>query len=125
MLSRKGALAHGLYDYLEQNGFKPFLTDISIKEVGIDQYTALIGEAINICQNMIVLASIPGYVETPYVAAEWHTFVNDINTGHKPNAKLVTVLTPNVDIHTLPAWLRDKQSFTTENYKDNLLNFLK
>lgn len=71
MLSRKGALAHGGYDYLEQNGFKPFLTDISIKEVGIDQYTALIGEVIDICQNMIVLASNPDYVETPYVAAEW------------------------------------------------------
>lgn len=123
--SQDYALAHELYDYLIYNGFKPFLADISIKEVGIDQYTALIGEVIDICQNMIVLASNPDYVETPYVTAEWHTFVNDINTGHKPNAKLVTVLTPNVDIHTLPAWLRDKQSFTTENYKDNLLNFFK
>jgi hypothetical protein len=123
--SQDYALAHGLYDYLEQNGFKPFLADNSIKEVGIDQFTALIGEVIDICQNMIVLASNPDYVATSYVTAEWHTFVNDINTGHKPNAKLVTVLTPNVDSHTLPAWLRDKQSFTTENYKDDLLYFLK
>lgn len=122
--SQDYALAHELYDYLIDNGFKPFLADASIKEVGIDQYTALIGEVINVCQNMIVFATDVDYIETPYVAAEWHTFVNDINTGHKPNAKLVNVLSPNIDVHNLPAWLRDKQCFTTENYKDNLLNFL-
>ena len=122
--SQDYALAHELYDYLVNNGFKPFLADTSIKEVGIDQYTALIGEVINVCQNMIVFATDPDYIETPYVAAEWHTFVNDINTGHKPNAKLVNILAPNIDVHNLPAWLRDKQCFTTESYKDNLLNFL-
>lgn len=123
--SQDYVLAHELYDYLVYNGFKPFLADISIKEVGIDQYTALIGEVINICQNMIVFATDLDYVETPYVAAEWHTFVNDINTGHKPNAKLVNILAPNLDVHHLPAWLRDKQCFSTENYKDGLLGFLK
>lgn len=123
--SQDYALAHELYDYLVDNGFKPFLADASIKEVGIDQYTALIGEVINVCQNMIVFATDVDYIETPYVAAEWHTFVNDINTGHKPNAKLVNVLAPNIDVHNLPSWLRDKQCFTTENYKDSLLHFLK
>lgn len=122
--SQDYALAHELYDYLVYNGFRPFLADTSIKEVGIDQYTALIGEVINVCQNMIVFATNPDYIETPYVAAEWHTFVNDINTGHKPNAKLVNVLAPNIDVHNLPAWLRDKQCFTTENYKDGLIHFL-
>ena len=122
--SQDYALAHELYDYLIYNGFKPFLADTSIKEVGIDQYTALIGEVINVCQNMIVFATDSDYIETPYVAAEWHTFVNDINTGHKHNAKLVNVLAPNIDVHNLPAWLRDKQCFTTENYKDGLIHFL-
>ena len=122
--SQDYALAHELYDYLVYNGFKPFLADTSIKEVGIDQYTALIGEVINVCQNMIVFATNSDYIETPYVAAEWHTFVNDINTGHKPNAKLVNILAPNIDVHNLPAWLRDKQCFTTENYKDGLIHFL-
>lgn len=123
--SQDYALAHKLYDYLAFNGFKPFLADTSIKEVGIDQYTALIGEVINVCQNMIVFATDLDYVETPYVAAEWHTFVNDINTGHKPNASLVNILAPNINIHDLPTWLRDKQCFTTENYKDGLLGFIK
>ena len=122
--SQDYALAHKLYDYLVYNGFKPFLADTSIKEVGIDQYTALIGEVINVCQNMIVFATDSDYIKTPYIAAEWHTFVNDINTGHKPNAKLVNVLAPNIDVHNLPAWLRDKQCFTTENYKDGLIHFL-
>jgi len=123
--SQDYGLAHDLYNFLINNGFKPFLADSSIKEVGIDQYTALIGEVINVCQYMVVFATDTRYLETPYVAAEWHTFINDVNTGHKPNAKLVNILAPNIDVHYLPAWLRDKQCFTTENYKDGLLNFLK
>lgn len=123
--SQDYALAHELYDYLTYNGFKPFLANTSIKEVGIDQYTALIGEVINACQNMIVFATNQDYIETPYVAAEWLAFINDINTGHKSNAKLVTIIAPNINVHCLPTWLRDKQSFTTDNYKDGLLNFLR
>ena len=64
--SQDYALAHKLYDYLVYNGFKPFLADTSIKEVGIDQYTALIGEVINVCQNMIVFATDSDYIKTPY-----------------------------------------------------------
>lgn len=123
--SQDYAMAKGIYDYLRSHGFNPFLADASIKEIGIDQYTALIGEAINVCQNMIVFATDISYIETPYVSAEWHTFINDINTGHKPNAKIVTILSPDIDIHLLPVWLRDKQSFTTTNYRDDLLSFLK
>lgn len=122
--SQDYAFAHELYDFLSYNGFKPFLADTSIKEVGISQYTALIGEVINVCQNMVVFATDINYLETPYVEAEWHTFINDINTGHKSNAKIVNILSPVIDIHMLPTWLRDKQCFTTENYKGNLLQFL-
>jgi len=117
-------LAHELYDFLTHNGFKPFLADSSIKEVGIDQYTALIGEVINVCQNMVVFATDIRYLETPYVAAEWHTFINDINTGHKPNAKIVSILSPDINPHYLPSWLRDKQCLTIENYKEDLIPFL-
>lgn len=116
--------AREIYSYLKHNGLRPFLADMSIKEVGIDQYTALIGEVINVCQNMVVFATNVDYLQTPYVVAEWHAFINDINTGHKPNAKIVTVLSPDVDIHSLPAWLRDKQCFTTNDYQDNLVHFL-
>lgn len=123
--SQDYALAHELHDYLIANGYSPFLADTSIKEVGIDQYTLLIGEVINVCQNMIVFATDARYLESPYVSAEWHTFINDINTGHKPNAKLVNILSPEIDVHALPIWLRDKQCCTTENYKDELLYYLR
>ena len=122
--SQDYGLAHELYDFLLNKGFKPFLADSSIKEVGIDQYTALIGEVINVCQNMVVFATDIRYLETPYVSAEWHTFINDINTGHKPNAKIVSILSTGINPHNLPSWLRDKQCFTTENYKEDLIPFL-
>ena len=117
-------LADELYGFLISNGFRPFLADTSIKEVGIEQYTALIGEVINICQYMVVFATDVRYLETPYVSAEWHTFINDINTGHKPNAKIVSILSSDINPHRLPIWLRDKQCFTTDNYKTDLIHFL-
>lgn len=123
--SQDYGLAHNLYDFLVSNGFKPFLADSSIKEVGIDQYTALIGEVINVCQYMIVFATDARYLETPYVAAEWHTFINDINTGHKPNAKIISILSPDINPHQLPTWLRDKQCFTTDNYQYSIIQFLR
>lgn len=118
-------LAHELYDYLKENGFIPFIADYSIKEVGIDQYTAVIGEVINVSNNMIVFATNVDYLETSYVKAEWHAFINDINTGYKPNAKIVSILSSDIYTHNLPLWLRDKQSFTIENYKQDLINFLR
>ena len=117
--------AHELRDYLVKEGFKPFLADTSIKEVGIDQYTALIGEVINACQYMIVFVTDVEYLNTPYVFAEWNSFVNDINTGHKPNAKIINILAPNIDIHSLPIWLRDKQCYTIESYEGDLLYYLR
>lgn len=123
--SQDYAKAHCVYEYLKAYGYKPFLADHTLKEIGVDQYTAVIGEVINVCQNMVVFATNVDYLYTPYVHAEWHSFVNDINTGHKPNARLVNVLSPDINIHDLPGWLRDKQCFTTENYKDDLLLYLK
>lgn len=123
--SQDYAKAHCVYEYLKAYGYKPFLADYTLKEIGVDQYTAVIGQVINVCQNMVVFATNVDYLDTPYVHAEWHSFVNDINTGHKPNARLVNVLSPDINIHDLPGWLRDKQCFTTENYKDDLLLYLK
>ncbi len=122
--SQDYAQARGVYEYLKTNGFKPFLADQTLKEIGVDQYTAVIGEVINVCKNMVVFATHVDYLNTPYVHAEWHAFINDMNTGYKPNACLVNVLSPDIDIHSLPAWLRDKQCFTIENYEEGLLDYL-
>ena len=118
------AKAYCVYEYLKENGHNPFLAYHTLKEIGFDQYTAVLGEVINVCQNMVVFTTNVDYLNTPYVHAEWITFVNDINTGHKPNALLVNLLSPDIDIHTLPVWLRDKQCFTTENYREGLLDYL-
>lgn len=123
--SQDYAQAHKLYNYLKENGFNPFLANVTIKEVGVDQYTALIGEVLNVCESMIVFATDVNYLLTPYVYAEWNLFVNDINTGRKPTAKIINILSSDINTHNLPSWLRDKQCFTIESYKLDLLPFLK
>lgn len=122
--SQDYSLAHELYDFLRIKGLKPFLADISIKEVGTDQYTELIGEVINVCDRMIVFATQLDYISTPYVRAEWRAFVNDINSGHKPNAKIINILSSSIDIHALPEWLRYKLCLTIDNYQSDVLHFL-
>ena len=116
--------AKDLYCFLIDNGYKPFLADVSIKEAGIDIYTSLIGEVLDVCNNMIVFTTNIDYLSTSYVSAEWNSFVNDINTGKKANGRLINVLSQDIDLHQLPNWLRDKQCLRFDDYKDTLLNFL-
>lgn len=116
--------AHDLYDFLVEKGFKPFLADVSIKEAGYDVYTMLIGEVLEACNNMIAFATNVDYLKTTYVSSEWHAFVNDMNTGKKATGRLINVLSPDVNIHQLPTWLRDKQCLMLDTYKESLLNYL-
>lgn len=113
-----------LYNYLIENGFKPFFAGVSIYEVGMDQFTIFLGELLDLCTRFILFATKVDYIQTPYVSSGWHAFINDMNTGKKPDAKLVNVLSPDIYPLDLPAWLRDKQCFTTKNYKNEILNFL-
>lgn len=116
--------ARKLQTFLKNNGHHPFLADTSIREMGNVHQTALIGEVLNVCQTMIVLTTNVEYLNTPYVYAEWTAFINDMNTGKKKRARLFNVIDPDIDIKSLPQWLRDKQCFTTENYLEEILYFL-
>lgn len=116
--------AREVCDFLASNGFKPFLADGSLREIGNSQYTDVIGEVINVCRHMIVFTTDARYLETSYVRAEWSSFATELNSGRKPGGQLVNVISPDVNIDNLPYWLRDKQCCTTENYRSELLCYL-
>jgi hypothetical protein len=76
------------------------------------------------CDSFILFSSKPEYATSSYVTAEWSFFINEVNSGRKARGKVVNVLTPDFDIRHLSPWLRDKQCFTTDNYKALLLDYL-
>ena len=116
--------AHELQDFLKTSGHNPFLADTSLREIGIDKYTLVIGHVLDACDSFILFSSKPEYATSSYVTAEWSFFINEVNSGRKARGKVVNVLTPDFDIRHLSPWLRDKQCFTTDNYKALLLDYL-
>ena len=117
--------AHEVKDYLERNGYKPFLADSSLQEIGVSEFSAVIGEVLNQCKYLIVFATEAEYLETPYVHKEWLSFFDSTISGRKPNAQIFTILAPTIKYNHLPYWLGGYQSFTIDNYKEGLINYLR
>ncbi len=116
--------AREIQSYLKENGYNPFLADTSLRDIGIDKYTLVIGQVLDACKSFILYSSHREYVISSYVTAEWGFFINEVNSGRKPCGKVINILTPDFDIKDLSPWLRDKQCLTTDNYKELLLDYL-
>lgn len=112
-----------LYFLLSKNGYKPFLADKSLRQIGTDNYGYLIRRVIDQCTNMIVYASNVDYLETPYVSSEWNQFLDQISSGYI-DGHLFAIIPPNTNPSELPAGLKTKQFFFLDNYKREIIRFL-
>ena len=65
---------------------------------------------------MIIIASKPEYINSPYVQSEWRTFIEEKRTGRK-TGNIVTI-TEKLQISSLPIGLRQFESFDFEHYSD-------
>lgn len=72
---------------------------------------------------MIVVASSLEHINSKWVAKEWSVFDNDLNSNYR-TGNLLTILTNNVQLRSLPAGLRHQQSFSIDNYKQHILSYL-
>lgn len=115
--------AFEVYSFLLENGYKPFLADPVLREIGTDYYGYLIRRIVNKCSFMIVYASEVNYITTPYVSAEWNQFLDELNSGIK-YGKLFSIVSPSISAMMLPPGLNTRQFFTSENYKESLLQYL-
>ncbi len=115
--------AHEVFDFLVKNGKKPFLADISLDQIHMDEYNNVIREAIDMCPSMIVLASSPEYVRAPYVSYEWNLYANEKAAGRK-TGNLIPIISNISDIPDLPFALRVLQACTIDNYQNHLLPYL-
>lgn len=115
--------ASEVYRFLRDHGYRPFLADKELRELGSPDYGQLIRLIINKCKYMIVYASKAEYIGTTYVSAEWNQFLDELSSGLK-KGKLYSIIPSDIQPDMLPPGLSTKQFFTFENYKDMLLRYL-
>lgn len=115
--------AQSVYLYLEQIGHHPFIANISLREIGMDNYGPIIRHIIGTCKSMIVFATKLDYLTTSYVYAEWNQFLDELSSGYN-KGNIISILPPDINTSELPDGLRTKQYLTLDNYSDSIASYL-
>jgi len=112
-----------LYDLLEEIGRKPFLADVSLREIGTDDFGVLIRTVISHCKYMTVYASDTKHMTTSYVFKEWNQFLNLLSQGGI-NGKIFSIVPRGTVFSDLPDGLSDKEFFFIDDYKQYVSDYL-
>ncbi|MBR5893128.1 MAG: TIR domain-containing protein, partial [Bacteroidaceae bacterium] len=116
-------LAKEVYNFLKANGLSVFIASEELKKIGEAQYANAIDEVLDDSIHMIVVASSVYNIKSKWVKYEWSTFSNDLKSGYR-DGNLLTILSGDIELKTLPASLRHQQSFNFRSYKDEILDYL-
>ncbi len=124
--SQDEALAQKIYDYLTQAGMEVFFSKESLPKLGQSEYEEMIFAALEKAKHMVLVASNPDYLKTPWVKEEWDTFNNEIREGRK-DGNLLLVLTDDIAYEKgrLPLQLRQKEIIKMSEHKKRLTSYLK
>ena len=116
-------LAEEVYNFLKTNGLSVFIASEELKKIGEAQYANAIDEVLDDSTHMIVVASSVYNIKSKWVKYEWSTFSNDLKSGYR-DGNLLTILSGDIELKTLPASLRHQQSFNFLSYQDEILDYL-
>ncbi|EFL49303.1 protein of unknown function DUF323 [Solidesulfovibrio fructosivorans JJ]] len=116
--------AYKIFEFLQQHGFNPFFSTISVSFVGQSQYLKSIAKAISQCRHMVVVASKPEYIISGWVEYEWSIYIARRN-DKKTEGNLLTLLTGDMTVSDLPQELVPFQSIPlTRDGLEEMLQFL-
>ena len=87
------------------------------------EYMDAISEAIDSAYHLIVLGSSKENIMSKWVKFEWATFLNEQLSGRK-DGQIMTYVDGGLTIANLPIQLRHYESFTSQNYKGNILHYV-
>ncbi len=118
------SLAEKICDFLTSNGLSVFIASRELQRIGIAQYAKAIDEILDNSVHMIVVASSLKNIQSKWVEYEWSLFSNDLKSGYR-NGNLMTVLSDDVELKSLPGSLRHQQSFNINSYQNDILGYLK
>ncbi|WP_259462606.1 SUMF1/EgtB/PvdO family nonheme iron enzyme [Mesotoga sp. BH458_6_3_2_1] len=117
--TRDWHLAKELYDLLEANSIKVFMSSFSIEEMGESFFIKAIADALDSAQIMVVVGTTNENICSRWVEIEWSSFYNAILNGRKKDSKIYTFI-DNMSESELPLLLNSTQSYTVSR-KENLV----
>lgn len=113
-------VARKVYQYLRNQKYSVFLADTELRKKGNAEYGEIIDEALDSATHMVIVATKPEFIHSPYVKSEWRTFIEEKRSGRK-KGNIVTLI--EFTIPELPISLRHFQSFNFKSL-DCIAEFL-
>lgn len=118
-------IARSVYDYLTSYGKKVFFSCSSLPEIGRDEYTDAIYEALDKSKHMVLITSDIQHVKSGWVKDEWCYFMGEVREGRKGgNVILVIHDEMVVNKKSFPPQLRHKEIVKMSEFQDKLLGYL-
>lgn len=117
--------AKEVYDFLLQSGYRPFLSEISLKEMSHNQFHEAIDSALAMVQHLIVVGSTHSNMMSPWVSEEWRRF-DYLKKMGKKKGNLVPMRCNGMNVDDLPDALRlyEAISMDARDWKTTLINYL-
>jgi len=114
--------AEDIYNFLTSKGFNTFLAPKELRIHGDAEFRKTISLAMKSAYHMIIFASDAEYVDSTWVYYEWDMFLNAKLKGFKEGQIMTILKDVNVEDINMDLW--KYESFTYENYKDKLLDYV-
>lgn len=114
--------AEEIYQFLSDNGIPTFLASKELRNIGDAEYRRAISKAMKSAYHMIVFASKAEYIDSTWVYYEWDMFVNAMLKGFKKGQIMTILKGVNPDDINMDLW--KYESFTFENYKEKLIDYV-
>lgn len=106
--------ARSVYEALKAEKIKAFFSEESLAEVGKGQFGKAIETALESSKVLILVASCREHIESPWVEAEWDSFLQTVRSGHK-DGELFIFNCGELNPGELPLFLRRQQMFAKDS----------
>lgn len=116
------AAARRVHEALKQRGVAAFFSEESLAEKGQGQFSAAIESALDSARVLILVASCGDHIKSPWVQAEWDSFLQDVRSGNK-EGELFILDCGNLKPADLPLFLRRQQMFRLTDL-EKMLSFV-
>ena len=114
--------AEEIYNSLTDNGIHTFLASKELRNIGDTEYRKAISTAMKSAYHMIVFVSKAEFIDSTWVYYEWDMFVNAMLKGFKKGQIMTILKGVNTDRINMDLW--KYESFTFENYKEKLMDYV-
>ena len=108
------AAARKVYEALKAAEVRVFFSPEALVETGRGEYNRSIEEALESAEVLVLVGSCREFIESPYVSAEWGSFLEEIRTGRK-QGELFIINCGALKPGNLPLFLRRHQMFNADD----------